>query len=84
MAKEAIQETLLKHLKDKEYSQIQAEVLSKTIASEIKDRLKGFVYFHWQINKFNIMFSSNFKIHFEYYYNIYYTIFNSKIIYTLF
>jgi ATP phosphoribosyltransferase regulatory subunit HisZ len=46
LAKEAIQETLLKHLKDKEYSQIQAEVLSKTIASEIKDRLKGFVYFH--------------------------------------
>ncbi|XP_060841896.1 dynein light chain Tctex-type protein 2B-like isoform X2 [Rhopalosiphum padi] len=40
LAKEAIQETLLKHLKDKEYSQIQAEVLSKTIASEIKDRLK--------------------------------------------
>lgn len=46
LAKEAIQETLLKYLKDKEYSQIQAEVLSKTIASELKDRLKGIVYFH--------------------------------------
>ncbi|KAL4096819.1 hypothetical protein QTP88_021702 [Uroleucon formosanum] len=40
IAKEAIQETLHKYLKDKEYNQIQAEVLSTTIASEIKDRLK--------------------------------------------
>jgi len=40
VAKEIIQETLIKHLKDKDYSQIQAEVLSKTIASEVKDRLK--------------------------------------------
>lgn len=44
LAKEIIQETLLKHLKDKEYSQIQAEILSKIIASEIKDSLKGFIY----------------------------------------
>ncbi|CAI6343752.1 unnamed protein product [Macrosiphum euphorbiae] len=40
IAKEAIQETLLKYLKDKEYSQIEAEPLSTTIAKEIKDRLK--------------------------------------------
>lgn len=40
-AKEVIQETLVKYLKDKEYSEIKAEVLSKTIASEVKDKLKG-------------------------------------------
>jgi len=57
IAKEAIQETLLKYLKDREYSQIQAEVLSKTIASEIKDRLKGFIYFPLQINKFDTFIS---------------------------
>lgn len=41
IAKEIIQETLHKHLKDKDYSQIKAEDLSKTISSEIKDRLRG-------------------------------------------
>lgn len=41
-AKEVIQETLTKYLKDKEYNQIQAEILSKTIATEVKNRLKGF------------------------------------------
>ncbi|XP_050520293.1 dynein light chain Tctex-type protein 2B-like [Daktulosphaira vitifoliae] len=40
LAKEIIQETLHKYLKDKDYSQISAETLSKTIASEIKDQLK--------------------------------------------
>ncbi|XP_050425371.1 dynein light chain Tctex-type protein 2B-like isoform X2 [Adelges cooleyi] len=40
LAKEIIQETLHKHLKDKNYHQIKAETLSKTIASEVKDRLK--------------------------------------------
>lgn len=43
LAKEVIQETLVKYLKHKEYSEIKAEVLSKTIASEVKDRLKGFI-----------------------------------------
>lgn len=41
LAKEIIQETFLKFLKDKEYSQIQADLLSKAIASDIKDKLKG-------------------------------------------
>lgn len=41
MAKEVIQETLVKYLKDKEYSQIEAEVLSKSIANEVKNKLKG-------------------------------------------
>lgn len=44
LAKEIIQEILLKYLKDKEYNQINAEILSKTIASEVKDKLKGFIY----------------------------------------
>ncbi|XP_025414390.1 tctex1 domain-containing protein 2-like [Sipha flava] len=39
-AKEVIQEILTKYLKDKEYKQIQAEILSKTIGSEIKNRIK--------------------------------------------
>lgn len=41
LAKEVIQETLLKYLKDKEFCEIQCESLSKTIAAEVKDTLKG-------------------------------------------
>lgn len=40
-AKEVIQETLLKYLKDKEFCEIQCDSLSKTIAAEVKDTLKG-------------------------------------------
>ncbi|VVC45358.1 Tctex-1 [Cinara cedri] len=41
LAKEVIQETLHKYLKDKEFCQIQCETLTKTIATEVKDKLKG-------------------------------------------
>lgn len=43
LAKEVIQETLVKYLKDREYSQIEAETLSKNIANEVKNKLKGYI-----------------------------------------
>lgn len=43
LAKEIIQEILLKYLKDKEFSQIEARTYSISIANEIKDKLRGFV-----------------------------------------
>lgn len=45
-AKEVIQETLLKYLKDKDYCEIQSDTISKTIASEVKEKLKGLIYIH--------------------------------------
>lgn len=43
LAKEIIQEILNEHLKDKDYSGIEAETYSRTIANEIKAKLKGIV-----------------------------------------
>jgi len=41
LAKEIIQEILIKHLKDKTYKEIDVNILPKIIANEIQNKLKG-------------------------------------------
>lgn len=45
LAKEVIQEILIKHLKDKSYKQIDVNILTKNIAKEIQNKLKGVFFF---------------------------------------
>lgn len=43
LAKEVIQEILIKHLKDKTYKEIDVNILTKIIANEIQNKLKGVI-----------------------------------------